>query len=195
MIRAPNAAFPAWMRHCAGEILAAVVIPNDLNPVVGQVQRFILGASYTWGYSGMGTASVVCDPLAYPALQCEVFSTAVSQWKQIVNWRFCVNGSGFCGFSMASSERNNLPGETDFPIAVSPRSFGGSGRTRGPGALRIQGVPNGRAAYGSDLGGPLVRRADHCVRPCVSRIRGLPRAGKGGKPWHGPAGWVEASVR
>lgn len=54
--------------------------------------------------------------------------TNVSQWKEIVNWKFCTTGSTFCGFSAQYSERPSSPGETYFPIGLSSRRADGSGR-------------------------------------------------------------------
>ncbi len=42
------------------------------------------------------------------------------------------------------------------------------------------------------LRGPVLRSADHHVRPELPRGDRLPRAGQGGERWHGAAGWVRA---
>ena len=62
-------------------------------------------------------------------------------------------------------------------------------------ALRPEGLPDRGPADRPDLGGAVVRRADHRVRRDVSGRRRLPRTGEGGEPWRDPEGWVEGSVR
>ena len=122
---------PNWLRHCRNEVLAAVLTPtggNGSGIVVTAVQRFSLNpSSGQFGYTGLGSPSVVCDPVT-SGLQCEVYVINWSQFKEIKNWRICVNTSGFCGYSLPYSERANSPGETDFPIALSQRRPNGNGR-------------------------------------------------------------------
>lgn len=127
---APNPSFAGWLRHCRGEILAGIIVPEGTGTghLLASVQRFNPSPASYWGYTGLGTPTVVCDPgSSYPAMQCEVAVVNTSQWKEIVNWRLCVSGSGFCGYSLRYAERNS-PGETDFPIAASARRVDGSGR-------------------------------------------------------------------
>lgn len=131
-ISLPNGSFPNWLRHCRNEILAGIITPdgNGSGHLLTAVQRFNSGAAPNfWGYAGVGSPSVVCDPQNfYPWNNCEVYVTNVSQWKEIVNWKFCTNGTGFCGFSAQYAERSSSPGETDFPIALASRRADGTGR-------------------------------------------------------------------
>ena len=121
--------FPLWLRHCTNEVLAAILTPDGNGtpfPLVSHVKRFAVNGQTQWGYAALGSPSVICDPIA--GLQCEVYATNWTQWKEIVNWRFCVDATGFCGFSLPWSERPNSPGETDFAVALSGRRGDGSGR-------------------------------------------------------------------
>ncbi len=121
---------PNFLQHCRNEILAAILVPTGANGSsisVSAVQRFSLNPVGQFGYVGLGTPNVVCDPVSF-GLQCEVYVVNWNQYKEIVNWRICVNSTGFCGFSLPFSERTNSPGETDFPVALSQRRPDGTGR-------------------------------------------------------------------
>ena len=76
-----------------------------------------------------------------------------------------------------------------------PDQAGRPGGDRGARPLRRHGLSQRRAPNGPAVGGAVVRPADHHIRSKLSRGHRLPRAGQGGKRWHGAAVWVKDSGR
>jgi hypothetical protein len=129
---APLSTNSTWLRHCKNEILGAVITPDgngSASPLVQAVTRYTYLYPQNWGYVGLGSPSIICDPpVSGVSMQCQIYVVNATQWKEIVTWRQCVNATGFCGFGLPESERANSSGETDFPVAVSSRRLNGDGR-------------------------------------------------------------------